>query len=319
MLPDAKQRVREANLSQPLDQQRAIVYGQMVLAAYAMYAKPQGTDPLRPEPAGIPAGYELSAWIHMSDFVLNAEEVKFYGIVVHEIANPDSRIIAIRGTEGTVEWLDDAAAIPVPFRQVPSAGKVACGFDKIYSTLKVVKRPLPKPSAPGAEAHAVAPETETFTGSFADQLEQLAISREEERGERVPLAEGRTRPVRPTVVTGHSLGAALATLFVVENDSKRKFDLTALCTFASPRVGNMEFVHIFNKLAIDSWRIVNGRDLVPKLPLKIPVLIDYEHVDTAYPFDSASFAKNNLGCSHALETYLHWVDGSSPIGAGCAL
>lgn len=306
-------------MSQPLDRQRALVCGQMVIAAYAMYAKPQGTDPLRPEPAGIPAGYELSAWIHMSDFVLNAEEVKFYGIVVHETANPDSRIIAIRGTEGAVEWLDDAAAIPVPFRQVPSAGRVACGFDKIYSTLKVIKRPLPKPGATLTGPQAMAPEAETFTGSFADQLEQLAISREEERGERAPLEEGRTRPVRPTAVTGHSLGAALATLFVVENDSKRKFDISTLCTFASPRVGNMEFVHLFNKLPIDSWRIVNSRDLVPKLPLKIPVLIDYEHVDTAYPFDSAGFAKNNLACSHALETYLHWIDANSPVGTECAL
>lgn len=306
-------------MSEPLDKQRALLYGQMVLAAYTMYGNPQGTDPLRPEPAGIPAGYELSAWIHMSDFVLNAEAVKFYGFVVHGVANPDSRIIAIRGTEGAVEWLDDAAAIPVPFRQVPSAGRVACGFDKIYSTLKVIKRPLPKPVGPVPEAQAVAPETETFTGSFADQLEQLAISHEEERGERVPLEEGRTRPVRPTVVTGHSLGAALATLFVVENDSKRKFDISTLCTFASPRVGNMEFVHLFNKLPIDSWRIVNSRDLVPKLPLKIPVLIDYEHVDAPYSFDSAGLAKNNLGCSHALETYLHWIDANSPVGAGCVL
>lgn len=304
-------------MSQPLDKQRALMYGQLALAAYAMYAKPQGPDPLRPEPAGIPAGYELSAWIQMSDFVLNAEEVKFYGIVVHETANPDSRIIAIRGTEGAVEWLDDSAAIPVPFRQVPSAGRVAYGFDKIYSTMKVIKRPLSGPAMPSSQARATAPEVETFTGSFADQLEQLAISREEERGERIPLAEGRTRPVRPTIVTGHSLGAALATLFVLENDSKRKFDLTTLCTFASPRVGNLEFVHLFNKLPIDSWRIVNSRDLVPKLPLKIPVLVDYEHVDVAYSFDSAGFAKNNLGCSHALETYLHWIDTNSPVSAAC--
>ncbi|HEY6466139.1 MAG TPA: hypothetical protein VIY69_09120 [Candidatus Acidoferrales bacterium] len=306
-------------MSQPLDKRPALVYGQIVLAAYAMYAKPQGPDPLCPEPFEIPSGYELSAWIHMSDFVLNAEEVKFYGIVVHEIANPDSRIIAIRGTEGAVEWLDDATAIPVPFRQVPSAGRVACGFDRIYSTLKVIKRPLPRLGLTPAEAQSAALEKETFTGSFADQLEQLAISREEERGERAPLEEGRTRPVRPTIVTGHSLGAALATLFVIENDSKRKFDVTTLCTFASPRVGNMEFVHLFNKLPIDSWRIVNGRDLVPKLPLKIPVLVDYEHVDTAYSFDSIAFAKNNLGCPHALETYLHWVDATSPLGTGCAL
>lgn len=302
-------------MSQMLDKQKARLYGQLVMAAYQMYAKP-GTDPLRPEPVGIPAGYELSAWIQMSDFVLNAEELKFYGIVVHETANPDSRIVAIRGTEGLVEWLDDAAAIPVPFRQVPLAGRVASGFDKIYSTMKVVKRPLPA-IAGRARPDAEQREAETFTGSFADQMEQLAISRERERGERMPLTEGRTRIRRPTIVTGHSLGAALGTLFVMENSSKGKFDITTLCTFASPRVGNLEFVQTFNKLAIDSWRIVNMRDLVPKLPPKIPVVLDYDHVDTAFAFDSSVFAKTSLTCCHTLETYLHWLDSNAALTPSC--
>ena len=43
-------------------------------------------------------------------------------IVVHNVQDPDSRIIAIRGTEGVMEWIDDAAGIPIPFRQVPAAG-----------------------------------------------------------------------------------------------------------------------------------------------------------------------------------------------------
>jgi hypothetical protein len=307
-------------MPQLLDKQKAMLYGQVILAAYGMYAKPQGPDPLKPEPAGIPAGYELGAWIHMSDFIFNAEELKFYGIVVHEVANPDSRIVAIRGTEGAVEWVDDAAAIPVPFRQVPSAGRVACGFDKIYSTIKVIKRRLPKsPAVPGQAQSQVAAQAgpETFTGSFADQLEQEVVSREAERGVVAPLAEGRTRPVRPTIVTGHSLGAALATLFVMENDSKRNFDVSTLCTFASPRVGNMEFVHLFNKLPIDSWRIFNSRDLVPRLPLSFPIFLDYGHIDAAYPFDSSGFAKNNPVCWHTLETYLHSLDANSPLSVQC--
>jgi hypothetical protein len=298
-------------LGQPLDRQAAVLYGQCVLAAYKMFEAPSGADPLRPEPIGIPPGYELGAWITMSDFVLDALVPKFYGIVVHEVANPDSRIIAIRGTEGAVEWIDDADAIPVPFRQVPSAGRVAHGFDRIYSTLKVTKRLLP--GAPQIEGAA----PETYSGSFAEQLEQLAISRERERGWVPSAAEGRTRPERPTVVTAHSLGGALATLFVMENDAKRKFDVSTLATFASPRVGNMEFVHLFNMLPIDSWRIVNTQDLVPKLPPHIPIVLDYGHVDVAYPFDSFEFAKHNLGCSHSMETYLHWLDAKLPLTPDC--
>lgn len=299
-------------MGQPLDSKKALFYGQFVQAAYAMFENPLNSDPLKPEPIDIPPAYELGAWIHMSDFVLDVEEPKFYGIVVHGVADPDSRIIAIRGTEGAIEWLDDAAAIPVPFRQVPSAGRVAQGFDKIYGTLKVVKRRLP-----GTPALSEGAATETFSGSFADQLEQLAISRETDRGLTLPLAEGYARPERPTVVAGHSLGAALTTLFVMENDAKRKFDITTLCTFASPRVGNQEFVHLFNQLPIDSWRIVNKWDVVPKLPPHIPIVLDYEHVDVTYPFDSSGFAKKNLLCRHVLETYLHWLDPTSPLRKEC--
>lgn len=302
-------------MGQPLDPAKAFFYGQFVQAAYTMFRN-QNPDPLRPEPAAIPAGYELGAWIHMSDFFLNLERPEFYGIVVHSITDPDSRIIAIRGTESKLEWFDDAFAFLTSFRQVPDAGKVAKGFDRIYSSLKVVKRPLPRDRAVAATAPATEP-AEVFSGSFAEQLEQLAISREAARGV-APAVEGRGRPPRPTVVTGHSLGSALSTLFALENAEKQKFDISTLCTFASPRVGNGEFVRLFNGLPINSWRIVNTDDEVPKLPFRLP-LFDYQHVDAAYPFASAGFARRNLVCDHAMETYLHWLDSSSNVRPECAL
>jgi Lipase (class 3) len=304
-------------MGQPLDKEEAFFYGQFVQAAYTMFRDPQGGDPLRPEPAGIPPGYELGAWIHMSDFILNLKEPEFYGIVCRKVDNPDSRIVAIRGTEGAIEWIDDAAALPRPFRQVPDTGRVASGFDKIYSSLKVVKRRLAEDRAVAVAAAApgLPAPPETFDGSFAEQLDQLASSRELARGVRRSMAEG--RPLRPIVVAGHSLGAALATLFVIENDSKKKFDITTSCTFASPRVGNLEFARAFDQLPVDSWRIVNTLDIVPKLPPHIPLLLEYDHVDTAYPFTSSDFAKNSLVCWHAMETYLHWLNASSPLRQEC--
>jgi hypothetical protein len=302
-------------MGQPLDPKKALFCGRFVQAAYTMFRR----DPsqLRPEPqAGdIPDGWELGAWIHMSDFILNLKELEFYGIVCREIDKPDSRIIAIRGTEGAIEWIDDAAALPTPFRQVPSAGRVARGFDTIYSSLKVVKRKLAEDRRLEATAPATSPAPETFGGSFAEQLDQLAITREIARGVRRSADEAR-RP-RPMVVAGHSLGAALTTLFVMENDSKRKFDITTSCTFASPRVGNLEFARAFDQLPIDSWRIVNTLDIVPKLPPHIPLLLEYDHVDTASPFSSSAFAKNSLVCWHAMETYLHFLDESYPVGQEC--
>jgi predicted lipase len=254
-------------MSRDLDKREAFFYGRFVLAAYKMF-KNQNPDPLRPAPDGIPDGYELGAWIHMSDFLFDSKEPKFYGIVVREIKNPDSRIIAIRGTEGAIEWIDDAAALPVPFRQVPSAGRVAYGFDKIYDSLKVVPSPLPEDRALGPETAA------PLAGSFGEQLHQLASRREAARRGRALRAE-EERPSRPTVVTGHSLGSALATLFVMENDARRRFEVATLCTFASPRVGNLEFARRFDLLPITSWRMVNSLDVVPKLPPHIPMVLEY--------------------------------------------
>ncbi|HXZ42845.1 MAG TPA: lipase family protein [Terriglobales bacterium] len=297
-------------MGQPFDKPQALFYGKFVQAAYTMYRHP-GADPLRPEPQGIPDGYELGAWIHMSDFILDIVEPKFYGVVAHKVEDPACRVIAIRGTEGATEWIDDAAAVPVPFHQVPAAGRVAYGFDKIYKTLKVVKRTLP------SERALAAPAPETFEGSFAEQLEQLALIREA-AGPRRPMVAELGRPRRSTIVAGHSLGAALCTLFTMENADKRKFDIDAQCTFASPRVGNMEFVQHFNRLSIDSWRVVNRPDLVPRLPPHIPVLLDYDHVDTETPFSSRDFAKHNLLCYHVMETYLHWLsDGKLPLLPEC--
>ncbi len=293
----------------PLDNGKAAFYGQFVAAAYDMYAG--NDDDLRPAPKNIPAGWELSAWVVMSDFLCQLEDPKFYGIVVHETANPDNRIIGIRGTEGIVEWVDDAASIAmVPFRQVPSAGRVAYGFDKIYSTMKVL--PVPRTAA----GLAAAPEAE-LTGSFGDQLEQLAQRREAERGVERSFAPGRSRRDRPTVVTGHSLGSALTTLFVMENSIKGKFDISLISTLASPRVGNMEFKQVFGGLTLTSWRVYNIRDVVPKVPPSIPFILDYEHVDVAYSFDSWVFAKKNLGCYHSIDTYLHWLDNSLPLAPEC--
>jgi lipase (class 3) len=294
-------------MGQPQDNKAALLYGDLIEAAYEMFKNPKG-DPLKPDPDKIPPGYELGAWIQMSDFFGGiTKPLIFYGIVVHEVQDPDSRVIAIRGTERIVEWIDDADAVrAVPFTQVPTVGKVASGFDRIYTSIKIVKRHL---TASAAENSAA----DTFKGSFLDQLDQLATSREIERGVRASAGDADTRQRRPTVVAGHSLGGALGTLFVMENHAKPRFNVSTLCTFASPRVGFTEFVTSFNALPINSWRNVNIHDFVPKLPFRIPGVWPYDHVATPYPFDSSLFAKHNLGCYHNMKTYLHALDKTRPL------
>jgi len=149
-------------------------------------------------------------------------------------------------------------------------------------------------------------------------LEDLANSLEEPAvQEQIRTAKGRP-PCRSFVVTGHSLGAALATLFVMKNKEKSRFDITTICTFASPRVGEAQFAEQFNQLPLTSWRIVNTRDIVPRLPLPIPVFFGYQHVAKASSFSSVGTVKWwNPVCWHSMYTYLHWLDPTIDVDTKC--
>jgi predicted lipase len=298
-------------MGRPLVNSEAVFYGKFVNAAYAMFKR--NTANLRPAPlpGDIPEPYNLVAWINMSDFFLDDKDPMFYGFIAQSKTDDEQFLLAIRGTEGKVEWYDDATAGLVPFRQVPSAGRVHKGFDEIYSSMRIERRPRPT-----EDERAVAAE-KRFTGSFAEQLEQLHLHIERTSVKKAIVNQAKGRPERKYVVAGHSLGSALSTLFVIENKEKGKFDVTTLCTFASPRVGNTEFVRQFNQLPITSWRIVNKCDIVPKVPLWIPPFFNYHHVNTAYKFSSRGTVKFNAACWHSMGTYLHWLDQKIPVDAEC--
>ena len=63
-------------------------------------------------------------------------------------------------------------------------------------------------------------------------------------------------------ITGHSLGAAMATIAA----SRIQDRVIALVTFGSPRVGNREFV---NSLFVEHYRVQNNCDDVTKVPFRV--------------------------------------------------
>ncbi|MGH6851806.1 MAG: lipase family protein [Methylocella sp.] len=75
----------------------------------------------------------------------------------------------------------------------------------------------------------------------------------------------------PIYITGHSLGGALAQIAsAVLGD-----DQVAACyTFGSPRVGNAYF-DLWVK--VPSYRLINHADIVPQVPLPLPLLFRYRH------------------------------------------
>ena len=62
----------------------------------------------------------------------------------------------------------------------------------------------------------------------------------------------------PLWISGHSLGAALATL-----TADRFPKVRSLYTFGSPRVGDREFAENFT---VEAHRFVNGNDIISRLP-----------------------------------------------------
>jgi hypothetical protein len=104
-------------MGRPLDKKKAVLYGRFINAAYTMFERaPTDPHPL-PATGEIPEPYELVAWINMSDFVFWwREEPKFYGVIARHQEQKHDFVLAIRGTEGWVEWLDDAMARLVRFR-----------------------------------------------------------------------------------------------------------------------------------------------------------------------------------------------------------
>lgn len=77
-----------------------------------------------------------------------------------------------------------------------------------------------------------------------------------------PTIEKSVANIDKLYVTGHSLGAAMATIAAGRMQSK----VIALVTFGSPRVGNQEFVDSLN---VEHFRVQNNCDDVTKVPFRL--------------------------------------------------
>jgi triacylglycerol lipase len=269
----------------------AVTWGPFIQAAAAQYA----SDPGELNPASItnmPAGYTLVRTIQMSDFFGPQETRTFYGFVAVG-GDPKTAVVAIRGTASATEWWDDMHWDLVPFTKVPNGGQVAQGFSDIYATFGTM--------TPGQ------PETSQASATFAADIAQAVAG-----GLAADLD-----PSLPTVVCGHSLGGALATLLVADVTANTPLKPQAW-TFASPRVGDAIFAGRYGGLTTVSWRIYNQVDVVPYFPADVSD--SYQPVTAGYAIDSLGKAHWSLSCAHALNTYLHVLSPATvPLSPACAV
>jgi pimeloyl-ACP methyl ester carboxylesterase len=98
-------------------------------------------------------------------------------------------------------------------------------------------------------------------------------------------------------LTGHSLGAAVATLAAERLNRETDSGVQGLYTYGSPRVGDSNFKSRFNQknLAERTFRVVNNSDLIARVPPRIL----YTHIGALKFIDNAG--------------HLHDIDDESQI------
>ena len=217
--------------------QAAIRYAQLVTIAYTV----QPGDPYTDAAKALvqQAGYTFVEALYGSELATDVDphlgEEVTYGYLARSSAG--ELVAVIRGTQTILEWLHDAAFLFVPNPIHPAGGFTEDGFSAIYRSLRVGADPN-SPAAVDAIASIVA------GGGISS-----------------------------VTVTGHSLGAAIATLLALAIGITPGCKSPTVYTYASPRVGDLIFEHTYDSLVQDTLRIHHRSDLVPKL-----APFPYEHI-----------------------------------------
>ena len=215
------------------------------LAAYADYENAYTHQKIAlPVPAGFDCLTRFTGWDGLIGSYGSEER---YGLIYRSRNAPDTYLVAFRGTSSDMDAYEDIFANHVSFQ--PYGGKplsepvhVANGFYAVYTQ-----------------------KGDNMTGSMRDQVFGF-------------LAQVRPAP-RKVIVTGHSLGAAVANLFMLDMAASLPGVETVSTTFAAPRTGLESFRKAYEqtfKLTDRTFRVANYYDWVPSLPPHL--LLGYDHV-----------------------------------------
>jgi len=123
------------------------------------------------------------------------------------------------------------------------------------------------------------------------------------------LEDAECKPGAAVFVTGHSTGAALATLAMFSLQAEGGYHVQTSYHFESPRVGNKEFVAAFHKLfemPVSIFRITHGADRVPREPRSS---LGYSHVGFQIWYRRDNPSSAHVVCGDALTDPKCGVDG----------
>nr|GMD86444.1 phospholipase A1-II 1-like [Ipomoea batatas]GMD93167.1 phospholipase A1-II 1-like [Ipomoea batatas] len=165
---------------------------------------------------------------------------------------------------------------------------------------------------------------EMYTSTYQDSHLGSKSARDQIREEVSRLLDVYKNEEVSITVTGHSLGASLATLNAVDlaanplNNTDNV--LVTAIMFACPKVGNESFKNAFSQLKnLRALRVVNHNDLVPMVPLwafEAGTIFLKSYIDVGVQFDINASKSDYLAPDifhilkwHGLIIYLHGIDG----------
>ena len=263
------------------------VVGAASLETYTDFAKRNSPDYSPPElNFGTQPFQFLDRFSGFDDVAWGSGTEERYGLIYQWSTRSDVYLIAFRGTDSLDDMLLDLESGVVenfkPYRDVatfPTTVHVGDGFNKIYAT---------------KNAH------------MAQSMQEQLFTK---------LANLPTAP-REIIVTGHSLGCALASLFALDIAVSLPNVNISNINFASPRVGVKSWATAYDNtygLMKKTIRIRNLHDVVPKVPSS-DWPFDFRHVGFEFDlsFTLKSYAHLDLAgildAWHALLNYRYVVD-----------
>jgi triacylglycerol lipase len=273
----------------------AAAYGLLVMHAMDMYRTQPAS--LTPAPAAglAAAGWTVAGYIAGRDTLLGAGPLQLdatticYGFVAKNALG--ELAVAIRGTDGFVEWVEDGDFVPIvyapaaPLPAGPPQVNVERGFWDVYASMTLV-------DLGGAALGSLAPAIVTLAGAAG-----------------------------PVTVVGHSLGSALATYLTLDLARSALGTRVSACLFASPHTGDQGFVTLFDRTVTD-YRLFNYiLDIVPRVPMGLGYL-PLPQRTVLQPAGAEASIRVDIGCNHhvvcccAMLDYEATMAAVTPVPAG---
>ncbi|MCK5902113.1 MAG: lipase family protein [Cocleimonas sp.] len=253
-----------------------VVLANASLQAYQAFdkANPEQCQPSRIDLKQL-AGYEfVTCWKAPNFIKRRTPKSEIFGVVFRTRSAPYRYIFSFRGTNSKANIINDIRTRKVHFtafgKKIPIKRRVLVhkGIFNTYAQKSKHNQML----------------------SMREQLFTL-----------IDQYQTSNKPISQLYLTGHSLGAALSTLFTLDLALVRPKLPVININFASPKVGNRAFVHFYQQqVKTKTLRVVNHFDIVPCTPK-----VAYTHTPYAYllGFYQASGSTQKKG-THALKHYI---------------